>query len=84
MSDYYPNYLRTVGMKEVKRDHVLQLIVICLVAGLSFWSSMIIFDDEKALKDIGKNTDMNYMIAQIQIGVWVVILIFSFMKMFNS
>jgi hypothetical protein len=84
MSDYYPNYLRTVGMKEVKRDHVLQLIVICLVAGLSFWSSMIIFDDEKALKDIGKNTDMNYTIAQIQIGVWVVILIFSFMKMFNS
>lgn len=84
MSDYYPNYLRSVGMKEVKRDHVLQLIVICLVAGLSFWSSMIIFDDEKKLKDVGKNTDMNYTIAQIQIGVWVVILIFSFMKMFNS
>lgn len=84
MSDYYPNYFRTIGMKEVKRDHVLQLIVICLVAGLSFWSSMIIFDDEKKLKDVGKNTDMNYTIAQIQIGVWVVILIFSFMKMFNS
>ena len=84
MSDYYPNYLRTIGMKEVKRDHVLQLIVICLVAGLSFWSSMIIFDNEKVLKDYGKNTDMNYTIAQIQIVVWVLILIFSFMKMFNS
>ena len=84
MSDYYPNYLRGIGMKDVKRDHVLQLIVICLVAGLSFWSSMIIFDNEKALKDIGKNTDMNYTIAQIQIALWVLILIYSFMKMFTS
>ena len=84
MSDYYPNYLRGIGMKDVKRDHVLQLIVICLVAGLSFWSSMIIFDDEKKLKDVGKNTDMNYTIAQIQIALWVLILIYSFMKMFTS
>ena len=83
MSDY-PSYLRSIGMKEVKRDHVIQLIIICVVAGLSFWSSMIIFGDEKLLKDIGKNTDMNYYVAMVQLVVWIVILVFSFIKMFRG
>jgi hypothetical protein len=82
MSDY-PSYLRSIGMKEVKRDHVLQLVMISALAGLSIWSSMIIFGDEKLLKDIGKNTDTNYYVAQVQLVVWIIVVFLAFMKMFT-
>jgi len=83
MSDY-PSYLRSIGMKEVKRDHVLQLVLICALGALSIWSSLIIFESEKLLKDIGKNTDTNYYVAQVQFFGWIIIVFLAFMKMFTQ